>query len=171
MPRPVKAKKKTSEKRVVGDGLVAISFIALNETPSPNQRKNLRRATVTSNVARTNNKSSTAAPTSQEDFKNKSPVALLPSPEDGTRKCPPEESLQVDKQKQKVTTLWSRGKSKKWLSSTSLKARIPAHLPVRMAFSFAVSAMTSAFLHCPRNARSADKLKDMFLLTKLVNML
>jgi hypothetical protein len=113
MLRLVKTKKKPSEKGVGGDGLAAILLVALNETISPNQpKKNLRRATVTSNVARTKNKSSTSATTTSEDTKNKSPVALHPSPEDA-RKCPPDESIEVDKQKQKVTTLWSRGKPKK----------------------------------------------------------
>jgi hypothetical protein len=53
MPRPVKAKKKPSEKGVVGDIYAALSCDALNEIPSPNQRKNPRRATLTYNVART----------------------------------------------------------------------------------------------------------------------
>jgi hypothetical protein len=33
-------------------------------------------------------------------------------PENGARKCPPEELIEEDKKKQKVTTLWSRGKAK-----------------------------------------------------------
>ena len=68
---------------------------------------------MTSKVVRTNNKSSTAATTTSEDIKNQSPAALPPSPEDGARKHPPEELIEVEKPKQKVTTLWSRGKLKK----------------------------------------------------------
>jgi hypothetical protein len=113
MPRPIKAKKKPSEKGVVVDDLVAILFVALNDTPSPNQRKNLRRVTVKSNVARTKTNSSIASPTSPEDTKNKSPVALPPSPEDSARKCPPEDLIEEDKQKQKATPFWSRGKPNK----------------------------------------------------------
>jgi hypothetical protein len=45
---------KPSEKGVGGDGLEAISLVALNETTSPNlPKKNVSRATVTSKVQKT----------------------------------------------------------------------------------------------------------------------
>jgi hypothetical protein len=89
MPRPAKTKKKPSGKGVGGDGLEAISFVTFNETYSPNlPKKNPRRATVTSEVAKIKNTSSTAATITSEE---------PPSPEDCARKCPPEESIEVDK--------------------------------------------------------------------------
>ncbi len=60
------------------------------------QKKNPMSATVTSKVARIKNKSSTAATNTSEE---------PPSPEDGTQKCSPEELIEEDKPKQKLTTL------------------------------------------------------------------
>ncbi len=91
---------KPSEKVVGGDGFEAILLVATNETTSPNlPNKNQRRATVKSKVAGSKKKCSTAATTTSEE---------PPSPKDSTRKCPPEKLVEVEKPKQKVTTLWSR---------------------------------------------------------------
>jgi hypothetical protein len=80
-------------------------LVAVNETTSPNlPNKNQRRETVKSKVARSKKKSSTAATTTSEE---------PPSPEDGARKHPPEELVEVEKSKQKINTLLSRGKLKK----------------------------------------------------------
>jgi hypothetical protein len=172
MPRLSKAKQKTSEKRVVGDGFTAILLIALIDTPSPNKRKNPRRVTGRSNVARTKNKSPVALPPSPEDTKNKSPVALPPSPEDGERKHRPEKLIEEDKKKQKFTTLWSRGKAKKVNVVNIPKDKDTGPQSNQNGISFrSQSAMKSAYLCCPCNARSAVTLKDMFLSTKLVNIL
>ncbi len=80
-------------------------LVAVNETTIPNLPvKSQRRATVKSKIAGSKKESSTAATSTSE---------APPSPEDGTRKRPPEELVEVEKPKQKVTTLWSRGKLKK----------------------------------------------------------
>jgi hypothetical protein len=55
-----------------------------------------------SKIAGSKKKSSKAATSTSEEPS---------SPEDGTRKCPPEELVEVEKPKQKVTTLWSSGKA------------------------------------------------------------
>jgi hypothetical protein len=94
LPKLIK-KAATSDKSGVDDGLTALSLVALNDTHTTKQRRNLRRATKKSNVAHTKNK------------------ALPPSPEDGKRICPPEELIEEDQRKQKVTTLWSRRNAKK----------------------------------------------------------
>jgi hypothetical protein len=105
MPRLVKTKKKPSEKEAGDDGFEVILSVAINETTSLNLRqKSQRMATIKSKVAGSKKKSSKAA-----TFISEEP----PSPEDGARKCPPEELVEVEKPKQMVTTLWSRGKAKR----------------------------------------------------------
>jgi hypothetical protein len=61
-------------------------------------------ATIKSKIARSKKKSSKAATSISEE---------PPSPEDGARKCSPEELGEEEEPKQKVTTLWSRGKAKR----------------------------------------------------------
>jgi hypothetical protein len=61
-------------------------------------------ATMKSKIAGSKKKSSKAATSTSEK---------PPSPEDGAKKCPPEELVEVEKPKRKVTTLWSRGKLKR----------------------------------------------------------
>ncbi len=80
----------------------AILLVAINETTSPKPKRNQRSATVTSKVAWSKKKSSAAATNTPEE---------PPIPEDGARKCPPEKL--IEELKQKITTLWSRGKAKR----------------------------------------------------------
>jgi hypothetical protein len=105
MPRTAINKKKTSEKEVGGDGFEAILSVAVNETTSLNlQKNNQRMATMKSKIAGSKKKRTTGATSTSEE---------PPSPEDGARKRPPEELVEVEKPKQKITTLWSRGKAKR----------------------------------------------------------
>jgi hypothetical protein len=97
MPKQLKMAARTSDKSGVDDGLMTRLLVVVNDTHTTNQRRNPRRAPRKSNVACT---------------KNKSPVALPPSPEDVKRKRPPEELIEEDQGKQKISTLWSRGKQK-----------------------------------------------------------
>ncbi len=91
MPRLAKAKKKPSGKEAGGDGFEAILSIATNETTSLNlQQKSHRTATIESKIAGSKkNSSNTVTSTSEEP----------PSPEDGARKCPPEELVEEEKPK------------------------------------------------------------------------
>jgi hypothetical protein len=57
-------------------------------------------ATMTSKIAGSKKKSSKAATSTSEEH---------PSSEDGARQCPPEELVEVEKPKGKVTTLWQKG--------------------------------------------------------------
>ncbi len=151
MPRLAKAKKKPSEKGAGGDSLEAILSVAVDETTSLNlQKKSPRTATMTSKIVGSKKKSSKAA-----TFMSEEP----PSPEDGARKCPPKELVEVEKPKRKVTTLWQRGKLREWALVMSLQARIPAHHPIRMACSFASSAMLNAFVLFPLHTILAVKEK------------
>ncbi len=79
--------------------------VAVNETTSLNlQKKSQRTATMKSKITGSKKKSSKAATSTSEE---------PPSLEDGARKRPPEELVEVEKPKGKVTTLWQRGKLKR----------------------------------------------------------
>jgi hypothetical protein len=105
MPRTAKTKKKPSEKEVGGDGFKAILLVAVNETTSLYlQEKSQRMATMKSKIAGSKKKSSNAATSTSEE---------PPNPEDGARKHPPEELVEVEKPIQKVTTFWRRGNIKR----------------------------------------------------------
>jgi hypothetical protein len=98
-------RKNLQRKKAGGDGFEAISSISVNETTSLNlQQKSQRKTTIKSKIAGSKKKGSKAATSTSEE---------PPSPEDGARKCPPEELVEEEKPKQKVTTLWSRGKTKR----------------------------------------------------------
>jgi hypothetical protein len=68
------------------------------------QRKSQRTARTKSKVAESKKKSSKAATSTSGE---------PPSPEAGGRKCPPEELVELEKLKGKVTILWQRGKPKR----------------------------------------------------------
>jgi hypothetical protein len=107
MPRIAKAKKKPSEKEASGDGdgFESISSVDVSENTSINmQRESTRTTRTKSKVARSKKKSSKAAISTSEQ---------PPSPEAGGRKRPPEELVELEKPKRKVTTLWQRGKHKR----------------------------------------------------------
>jgi transcriptional regulator of met regulon len=74
----------TSNKSGVNEGIMAPLLVALNDTHTTNQRRNLRRATRKSDDVCTKNKSSVASP---------------PSPEDDKRKRSSEESIEEDQKK------------------------------------------------------------------------
>jgi hypothetical protein len=105
MPRLAKTKEKPSENEAGGDGIEATLSVAVYGTTSLNLRqKSQRTATIKSKIAGSKKKSSKAATSTSEE---------PPSPEVGARKHPPEELVEEEKPKQKVTTLWSRGKAKR----------------------------------------------------------
>jgi hypothetical protein len=107
MPRIAKARKKPSEKEACGDGdgFESIFSDGVSESTSLNmQRKSTRMARIKSKVAGSKKKSSRAATSTSEQ---------LPSPEAGGRKRPPEELVELEKLKGKVSTLWQRGKPKR----------------------------------------------------------
>ncbi len=102
-----KTKKKPSEKEASGDGdgFEAILSVGVGESTSLNmQRKSPRMARMKYKFAGSKKKTSKAATSISEE---------PPSPEAGGRKCPPEQSVALEKQKGKVTTLWQRGKPKR----------------------------------------------------------
>jgi hypothetical protein len=107
MPRIAKAKKNPSEKEASGDGdgSESISSVGVSESTSLNMQRKSRRMTRTkSEVAGSKKKSSKAATSTSEQ---------PPSPEAGGRKRPPEELVELEKRKGKVTTLWQRGEPKR----------------------------------------------------------
>ncbi len=107
MPRIANAKKKPSEKEISGDGdgFVAIASVGISESTSLNLgRKSPRAARTRSKVAGSKKKSPKAATSTSEE---------PPSPEASRRKHPPEELVELEKPKAKVTTLWQRGKPKR----------------------------------------------------------
>jgi hypothetical protein len=155
MPRTAKTKKKPSEKEVCGDGFEAIPSVAVDETTSLNlQKKSQRTVIMKSKIAGSKKKTSKAATSTSEE---------LPIPEDGARKRPPEELVEVEKPKQKVTTLWSRGKLNRVVIVDLPKGKDTGPPSNGLAYPFASSAMRIAFLLCPFGANFAAKKKNMCL--------
>jgi hypothetical protein len=107
MPRIAKGKKNPSKKEASGDGdgSESISSVGVSESTSLNMKiKSTRMARTKSEVAGSKKKSSKAATSTSEQ---------PPSPEANGRTHPPEESVELEKPKGKVTTLWQRGKPKR----------------------------------------------------------
>ncbi len=79
--------------------------MGVSESTSLNmQKKSTRTAKTKSKVAGYKKRRSKAATSTSEQ---------PPSPEAGGRKCPPEELVELEKPKGKVTTLWQEGKPKR----------------------------------------------------------
>jgi hypothetical protein len=144
MPRVPKTKTKPSEKEASGDGdgFEAILSVGVGESTSLNmKRKSPTMARTKSKVAGSKTTTFKAATSTSEE---------PPNPEAGIRKCPPEQLVALEEQKDKATTLWQRGKPKRVVVSDVPTGKDTGPPPIKNGVSF--HKQCNAQCLCPLSA-------------------